>query len=88
MVPGNIIDCKNDTDDNIECILIAATSAQAEFSCRKRSANESEFEPAATIPVQNAPSETNNTENLFNDIYEENLDDIKSNPFGDPFGKR
>lgn len=87
MVPGNIIDCKNDTDDNIECILIAATSAQAEFSCRKRSANESEFEPAATIPVQNAPSEINNPENPFNDIYEENFNDIESNPFGDPFGK-
>ena len=33
MVPGNIIDCKNESEEQIECILIAATSAQAEFSC-------------------------------------------------------
>ena len=35
MVPGNIIDCKSDSDINVECILIAATSSQAEFSCNR-----------------------------------------------------
>ena len=88
MVPGNIIDCKNKTEDNIECILIASTSAQAEFSCRKRMMKEREFEPAATMPVDNTESEINSTESLTNNNYEESLNDIESNPFGDPFGKR
>ena len=35
MVPGNIVDCKNEHNEQIDCILITATSAQAEFSCRK-----------------------------------------------------
>jgi hypothetical protein len=39
MVPGNIINCKGDSDVNIECILITATSAQAEFSCNRGKTN-------------------------------------------------
>ena len=35
MVPGNIIDCKNESKDQIECILIIATSAQANSLAEK-----------------------------------------------------
>ena len=50
MVPGNIIDCKNEANERIECILIAATSAQAEFSCNKNT--EGTFAPEAKTIIE------------------------------------
>ena len=57
MVPGNIIDCKNETNEQIDCILIAATSAQAEFSCRKNT--EQSIDNAATPSVEDSTGPTN-----------------------------
>ena len=83
MVPGNIIDCKSGSDENIECILITATSAQAEFSC-----NKSTIKPLKSI-------ETTSSQDL--DYQEESIDgngtkdvndsqnNLKSNIFTDPF---
>ena len=56
MVPGNIIDCKNEADERIECILIAATSAQAEFSCNKNT--EGTFAPEARTIIEIPTSQT------------------------------
>ena len=56
MVPGNIIDCKNEANERIECILIAATSAQAEFSCNKNT--EETFVPEARTIIEIPTSQT------------------------------
>ena len=56
MVPGNIIDCKNEANERIECILIAATSAQAEFSCNKNT--ERTFVPEARTIIEIPTSQT------------------------------
>ena len=50
MVPGNIIDCKNEAKEKVECILIAATSAQAEFSCNKN--NDVSIDSVLTQPIE------------------------------------
>ena len=58
MVPGNIIDCKNQANEKVECILIAATSAQAEFSCNKN--NEVSIDYGSTPVEDNSPNQPNN----------------------------
>ena len=57
MVPGNIIDCNNEEKGNIECILITATSAQAEFSCtqNRKGALES-FETISEGEIEKQPN--------------------------------
>ena len=57
MVPGNIVDCNNEERGNIECILIAATSAQAEFSCTQN--NKSAFQSFETISEEKIEKQTN-----------------------------
>ena len=75
MVPGNIIDCKNEANERIECILIAATSAQAEFSCNKNT--EGTFAPEARtiieVPTSQAIDEIE-TETQGEGKVEESLD--------------
>lgn len=87
MVPGNIIDCKNEADEQIECILIAATSAQAEFSCNKNT--ESSIEPEATIPIESPATQINNDINNTIDDEDNNEEKIfntsQTNPFNNPF---
>ena len=57
MVPGNIIECKNEAKEKVECILITATSAQAEFSCSKN--NQVSIDYGSTSPIEeNSPSQT------------------------------
>ena len=83
MVPGNIIDCKNNSDTNIECILITATSAQAEFSCNRPTAKS--LTSAETTSNQNPDyqedtiydDEAKDTENEPNDPQP----DVFANPF-------
>ena len=61
MLPGNIIECKNKSKEKVECILIAATSAQAEFSCNKN--NEVSVDFVSTTPIkEDIPSEIDNIE--------------------------
>ena len=68
MVPGNIIDCKNEAKEKVECILIAATSAQAEFSCNKN--NDVSIDSILTQPIEeniiNQESKIKNTVNGTN----------------------
>ena len=75
MVPGNIIDCKNETNEQIDCILIAATSAQAEFSCRK---NTDQFiDNTATTPVEDGSELTNDEpDNLIEEITKDDTETI------------
>ena len=83
MVPGNIIDCESDSDSNIECILITATSAQAEFSCNRRKAKS--LTSVETTSNQNPDyqediiydDETKDSENEPNDPQP----DVFTNPF-------
>ena len=75
MVPGNIIDCKNEANEQIDCILIAATSAQAEFSCRKN--KEQSLDNAANTPTEDGSELTNNEPN--NLINETARDDTETN---------
>ena len=57
MVPGNIIECNNEAREKVECILIATTSAQAEFSCSKN--NQVSIDYGSTSPIEeNSPSQT------------------------------
>ena len=57
MVPGNIIDCNNEEKGNIECILITATSAQAEFSCTQNRTGEFEsFETISAGEIEKQPN--------------------------------
>ena len=67
MVPGNIIDCKNEAKEKVECILIAATSAQAEFSCIKN--NEFSIDYRSTTPIEE------NSSNQIEDIKQNNVID-------------
>ena len=61
MLPGNIIECKNKSKEKVECILIAATSAQAEFSCNKN--NEVSIDFVSTTPIkEDIPSKIDNIE--------------------------
>ena len=83
MVPGNIIDCKSNSDTNIECILIAATSAQAEFSCSEsmsKSLKSAEKMSSQDVNYQDGLSSGGK-------IYDTNneQDDTNSNIFTDPF---
>ena len=73
MVPGNIIDCNNEGKDNIECILITATSAQAEFSCTKNLKDA--LSPFDTILEE----ETENQTNVLDEQIKMNHDSNKSN---------
>ena len=83
MVPGNIIDCKNNSDTNIECILIAATSAQAEFSCSESMSKSPKS--AETMPNQDANYQDGlSSGGKIFDINNEE-DDTNSNIFTDPF---
>ena len=95
MVPGNIIDCKNEANERIECILIAATSAQAEFSCNKNT--EGTFAPEARtiieVPTSQAIDEFENesegeesldiTQTI--DDNDENAGANKTSIFNNPF---
>lgn len=75
MVPGNIIDCKNETNEQIDCILIAATSAQAEFSCRKN--KEQSIDSAATSSVDGGSELTNDEPNgLINEATGDDTETI------------
>lgn len=74
MVPGNMIDCKNETNEQVDCILIAATSAQAEFSCRKNM--EQSIGSAATTSAEDGSVPTNNEAN--NLIEKTSKDDAES----------
>lgn len=67
MVPGNIIECKNEAKEKVECILIAATSAQAEFSCIKN--NEFSIDYGSTTPIEE------NSSNQIEDIKKTNIID-------------
>ena len=83
MVPGNIIDCKSNSDTNIECILITATSAQAEFSCSRENAK-SHISVETTPKPNSGYKETiiySNEEREF----DEDSDKPQSNVFQDPF---
>ena len=83
MVPGNIIDCKSNSDTNIECILIAATSAQAEFSCSESMTKS--LKAVETMTSQDTSYQDNLTgDSKVNDITNEQ-DNPKSNIFTDPF---
>jgi len=90
MVPGNIVDCKNEHNEQIDCILITATSAQAEFSCRKntqqtinsatKSLSESTPEQPNILPEvigeENIQENSNNIEDLTeNDNTTDNQDE-------------
>ena len=73
MVPGNIIDCKNEAKEKVECILITATSAQAEFSCIKN--NEFSIDYGSTTPIEE------NSSNQIEEIKQNNIvDSAKKNP--------
>ena len=73
MVPGNIIDCKNEAKEKVECILIAATSAQAEFSCIKN--NEFSIDYGSTTIIEE------NSSNQTEDIKQNNIiDSAKKDP--------
>ena len=77
MVPGNIIDCKSGPNASIECILINATSAQAEFFCNEN--KEGLIRPGET-------SSTGNTiEKYKNEDVENDSDSPQLNVFNDPF---
>ena len=83
MVPGNIIDCKNETNEQIDCILIAATSAQAEFSCRKNRSNSINEETADSI--DNASIEVDiDQNNLIENEGDPNIE-VKTDVFSNPF---
>ena len=83
MVPGNIIDCKSKSDTNVECILIAATSAQAEFSCSDSMTKS--LKAVETMSSQDANYQDNlSGDSKANDIKNEQ-DNAKSNIFTDPF---
>ena len=83
MVPGNIIDCKSNSDTNIECILIAATSAQAEFSCSESMTKS--LKAVETMSSQDTGYQDNlSGDSKVNDIKNEQ-DNPKSNIFTDPF---
>ena len=76
MVPGNIIDCKNETNEQIDCILIAATSAQAEFSCRKNA--EQFIDKTATSSLEDNSGATNNfPDDLIEETTEDDTENIK-----------
>ena len=75
MVPGNIIDCKNDAKERIECILMAATSAQAEFSCSKNTERTFELEETNTIEIP--------TTQTINEIEYENKEDLDTSQTND-----
>ena len=90
MVPGNIVDCKNEHNEQIDCILITATSAQAEFSCRKntqqtinsatKSLSESTQEQPNILPEvvgeENIQEDSNNIKDLTeNDNTTDNQDE-------------
>ena len=83
MVPGNIIDCKSNSDTNIECILIVATSAQAEFSCSESMTKS--LKAVETMSSQDTGYQDNlSGDSKVNDIKNEQ-DNPKSNIFTDPF---
>ena len=83
MVPGNIIDCKSNSDTNIECILIVATSAQAEFSCSESMTKS--LKAVETMSSQDTSYQDNlSGDSKVNDIKNEQ-DNPKSNIFTDPF---
>ena len=70
MVPGNIIECQNDVKEQIECILIAATSAQSEFSCNKNS--ERSIDTQASTSIES--SATQITKDADDAIYNKDTD--------------
>ena len=77
MVPGNIIDCKSEPNARIECILINATSTQAEFFCNEN--KERLMRPGETS------STANTIEKYKNDDVENDSDNPQLNVFDDPF---
>lgn len=87
MVPGNIIECQNEVKEQIECILIAATSAQSEFSCNKNS--ERSIDTQASTSIESSATQT--IEDIDDAIYNKNTDqEIKfdatqTNIFNKPF---
>ena len=83
MVPGNIIDCKNESKDQIECILIIATSAQAEFSCRKNRSTSIDEERAGYI--KNLSVEVDGLQNDLSNNKEGPDIEVKTDIFSNPF---
>lgn len=83
MVPGNIIDCKSDSDTNIECILINATSAQAEFSCNKSIAKP--LESVGKTSIQDLDYREDISGGGGAKDTNNELDDPQLNIFTDPF---
>ena len=83
MVPGNIIDCKNESKDQIECILIIATSAQAEFSCRKNRSTSIDEERASYI--ENLSIEVDSLQKDLSNSEEGPDIEIKTDIFSNPF---
>ena len=83
MVPGNIIDCRNESKDQIECILIVATSAQAEFSCSKSGSNSINEETADYI--DNLSIEVDSIQNDLIDNDEDQEFEVKIDVFSNPF---
>ena len=83
MVPGNIIDCKNEAKEKVECILITATSAQAEFSCNRN--NQVSIDYGSTSPIEE------NNPKQKEEIKESNIEDsekrntIEASLFNDAF---
>ena len=83
MVPGNIIDCRNESKDQIECILIIATSAQAEFSCRKNRSTSINEERAGYI--ENLSVEVDDLQNDLSNNKEGPQIEAKTDVFRNPF---
>ena len=52
---------KNEAKEKVECILITATSAQAEFSCNRN--NQVSIDYGSTSPIEeNSPNQTEDIE--------------------------
>ena len=83
MVPGNIIDCKNDSEDQIECILITATSAQSEFSCRKIRSNS--INQKTVNFIDNASVEVDSVQNDLSENEGGPNIEVKTDVFSNPF---
>ena len=82
MVPGNIIDCKNEKSSNIECILITATSAQAEFSCTHN--HDASLGSLETTLIEDTDSQKIDIVDE-NRVLRNNPTKPSENPFSSPF---
>ena len=83
MVPGNIIDCKSDSDINVECILITATSSQAEFSC-----NRDKAKPPTSVETTLNQDPDYQEDSIYQDRTKDSSNDPdkpQSNVFRNPF---